>query len=658
MRHDAIERALLDKEGALLAEATREGWGAPIPLASEAKRLPAGLLPGALGEFVESLSAHTETPRELAALMCLAVTSASVAGRCEVEIHDDYTESLNLFLAVALESGNRKTAVVNAACKPLVDFEREEQERIAPQRRKALSERKTMEARIEKLRKEIANGSNDDAREELSALEESLIDVPEFPRFWAQDITPEALPELTSKNHERMAVLSDEGGYFDILAGRYSRGVPNIDFVLQSHVGTSVRVDRRSGDAIVLTKPLLTIGLSPQPAVLSGLAETPGFRGRGLLARFLYGMPPSNLGYRRHEPRPIPAGTRQDYADLIRRLLKLPDRTGDSGRPRATKLTFAPSAYDSWRDFQRRVEVEIRDGNRLAGCKDWAGKLPGAAARIAGIFHCVTTAPNSHSEIHRDTTEAALLLATILISHATCAFGLMGANVNVDMARRLVKWAIDQGERETTTRDIFCAFQSTLKEMKNLEPILKLLTEHNYVLVEDRPTGGRPSQICRWNTSTLWRRNMNALIDWRSYFHNVSGQSLYAKDAKGCPEATERVAFADLHTNFGCEELPSLEDVLRGRAVELWSDVLGERFWLVADEADVVKLGERRGTVYTAAEARRVIQIGDSGTVVEIQAWKRRFDGEVNAVEKDLPTMAASRDKHAKTKRRQVSCGK
>jgi hypothetical protein len=72
-----------------------------------------------------------------------------------------------------------------------------------------------------------------------------------------------------------------------------------------------------------------------------------------------------------------------------------------------------------------------------------------------------------------------------------------------------------------------------------------------------------------------------------------------------------------------------LQSVLKGRAIELWSDALGERFWLVADEADVVRLGESRGTVYTAAEARRIIRIGDAVTVAEIHRWKRRFDAVV-----------------------------
>jgi hypothetical protein len=75
------------------------------------------------------------------------------------------------------------------------------------------------------------------------------------------------------------------------------------------------------------------------------------------------------------------------------------------------------------------------------------------------------------------------------------------------------------------------------------------------------------------------------------------------------------------------ETTKPLEDVLRGLAIELWSDALGERFWLVADETDAAGLGEPRGTVYTAKEARRIVQVGDPATVAEIHRWKRMHDG-------------------------------
>jgi hypothetical protein len=71
-----------------------------------------------------------------------------------------------------------------------------------------------------------------------------------------------------------------------------------------------------------------------------------------------------------------------------------------------------------------------------------------------------------------------------------------------------------------------------------------------------------------------------------------------------------------------------LEDVLKGLAIELWSDAAGSLF-IVADEDDARRLGEPRGTVYTANEMRRVVQIGDPATVREIHEWKRRFNARV-----------------------------
>jgi hypothetical protein len=81
---------------------------------------------------------------------------------------------------------------------------------------------------------------------------------------------------------------------------------------------------------------------------------------------------------------------------------------------------------------------------------------------------------------------------------------------------------------------------------------------------------------------------------------------------------------------FSCElGHEPLEAVLKGRAIELWSDTLGERFWLVADDEDASLLGEPRGTVYTAAEARRVVEIADPAVVAEVYRWKRQFNATV-----------------------------
>jgi hypothetical protein len=80
-------------------------------------------------------------------------------------------------------------------------------------------------------------------------------------------------------------------------------------------------------------------------------------------------------------------------------------------------------------------------------------------------------------------------------------------------------------------------------------------------------------------------------------------------------------------------QFAALEDVLKGSAIELWSDAAG-RLFIVADEDDARRLGELRGTVYTGAELRRVVQIGDPAFVLEIHEWKRAFNGRVRKVQK------------------------
>jgi len=86
---------------------------------------------------------------------------------------------------------------------------------------------------------------------------------------------------------------------FDQMAGRYNQTAgPNLGVYLKGHAGDLLKVDRRARPPEYVQRPCLTIGLTVQPEILQGLAGRPGFRGRGLLARFLYSLPASLVGSR------------------------------------------------------------------------------------------------------------------------------------------------------------------------------------------------------------------------------------------------------------------------------------------------------------------------------------------------------------------------
>ncbi|MCF8046389.1 MAG: DUF3987 domain-containing protein [Desulfarculaceae bacterium] len=250
----------------------------------------------------------------------------------------------------------------------------------------------------------------------------------------ADDVTAEALAALMAVNGERMAVISAEGGVFDTLGGRYQNGVPNLDLILKAHPGEPVRVDRKSGPPVMMQAPVLTICISPQPEVLANLPSKPGFRGRGLLARLVYVLPESLLGRRKPQGQAVPEHVSRAYAAALHKLLDLD--TGTEGEPLEHCLRLEPSAHAAWCEFSKAIEAELVDGGRFETVRDWAGKLPGLAARLAGLLHVMEHLAEAPAHtISGQTMEAAMDLAGALVGHTLAAFGLMGADSDQEAAK-------------------------------------------------------------------------------------------------------------------------------------------------------------------------------------------------------------------------------
>jgi hypothetical protein len=330
-----------------------------------------------------------------------------------------------------------------------------------------------MEAHIATLRKRSAKSPTDDTIREIEKLEADLPEIPPHPRLWTQDVTPEKMAAMMAEQGERLAVFSDEGGIFDILAGRYSNGTPNLDLFLQGHAGSAVRVDRKSGPPVILQHPLLTVGISPQPDVLQALKDKPGFRGRGVLARFLYGLPASPLGYRSLTPEPVPPEVEKAYQRGIHALLSLKG---------LVRLKLSPKAYESWKTFQRGIEVMMREDGKLYHLLDWASKLPGAALRIGGVFHMVLSVEDGRGPvIEEDAMEPSLNLATLLIDHALAVFDLMARDKSVEDALSVLAWIREHKKNTFTQRECFCAKQSRFGRVDALLPALTLLAQHRFI---------------------------------------------------------------------------------------------------------------------------------------------------------------------------------
>jgi len=302
-------------------------------------------------------------------------------------------------------------------------------------------------------------------------------------------VTPEQLASMLHDNGGRMALLSAEGGVFDLMAGRYSAGVPNLDVYLAGHAGDPIRVDRRGRSAEAVDRPALTIGVAIQPCVLARIGRLRDLAGRGLLDRFLYALPAGSVGYRQTRPEPVPDAVAQRYDTSLRALAAACERL-----PAPVTLVLSPDAGERFGEWLEAIEPRRRPDADLGHIGGWSAKLDGATARIAGLLHLADTVDGDPLLPIGDATMAAAIeIGHYLIEHALAAFDEMaGDRVDVD-ARHVLRWL---ARRTTfTRRECLDAHRSRFPRATDLDAVLALLTDHGHIREAPRGPGrARPTQ--------------------------------------------------------------------------------------------------------------------------------------------------------------------
>lgn len=463
-------------------------WDDPvIPSRTVTPNLSADLLPGWLGEYVDAVSKNTQTPPGLAVMMALSVVATCIQKRFEVSPYgDDYREPLSLWTVVAMPPASRKTAVVNALTQPLIDWEVEQLDGLKDEIADTATKIAVNQKAIDRLQTEAAKAKESSKRrmliEEINKLKSETPEELLPPRLWTGDVTPERLQNLMAEHGERMGLLSDEGGIFEIMAGLYSDGRANLDVFLQGHAGKAVRVDR-GNRTVYLQKPALSFGLAVQPDVLRdfGNGGKRRFRGIGTLARFLYCIPNSNIGQRDTKQRSlIPETVKHTYRDRIIKLLGIPPILDGSNVETPRIIRLSPDAFSAWEAFAQFIESKQGEGGEYEYIQDWTGKLPGAAIRIAGVCHVAEYGETS-LEINLRTITKALDICELLIPHAQIAFDMMGADQAVDDAKVILRWIVRNGDPVFKRSDCHKVHHGRFKKVGRLITALDVLRGWNVI---------------------------------------------------------------------------------------------------------------------------------------------------------------------------------
>lgn len=459
-------------------------WETPLSFDEyDLPTFPVDALPETVRRYVLAVAESTQTSVDMAAVEALGVVSLCSQGKYFIRGNADWAEPLNIYTVVILSPAERKSSVLSMMIRPVEEYEKEENSR----RNAGIIESQMVLSRLEKEKRcLVERASKGKATEEevrAKAAEIAKYEPIKPLRLFVDDVTSEKLTSVLAENKGCAAVVSAEGGIFDIISGLYSRNV-NIDVFLKGHSGDTIRVDRigRASESII--HPALTMVLAVQPEVLNGLMSNNTFRGRGLTARFLYSMPKSTVGSRSFSTKPIPEGVRARYQALIETIL--------SGDNEQEPISLDDGAREVLEDLFNEIEGRLKGD--LAEISDWAGKFVGAVLRIGGILHVMKYPKDSMFDpVDRETMENAVSIGRYFLEHAKAAYSLMGADAVNKNARLFLAAVKRKRLTEFSRRDAMRLYRGC-KTVESLQPVLDRLCEYGYLAVKPVPPSYGPGR--------------------------------------------------------------------------------------------------------------------------------------------------------------------
>jgi len=488
-------------------------WTPPVPLvaASRPSELQAGTLPDWLESFVVAVSRATGAPIDLCRLLAIGVLSMTLAQVFRVQLKRGWEVPVNLYLVFAAAPSTKKSPAYNAFLEPVRAHEQTLRESWSVEVARRAELRASLEERLKKVRRTkktpadstILSAETDELVRALEAHPELSV-----PRLLGDDATPEALVKLMETNGGRLAITSDEGGVFDMMAGRYQKDA-NLDIYLKAWEGTPVTVDRVNREGSHVEEPTLTLLLAVQPGVLEQLGSAPVLTSRGLLQRFLYGIRDGHPPPHPFDAPPVPQEVEDEYERRLGGLLRLHPSAPGRSAPDARVLSLSGEARALFADFHD--ELERRKLSDLSELAEWVGKRAGDTAKLAGLLEVAgADEPLQVTEIRVGAMVAAISIMRGLIGHARYALGLVGLTPEVRNAKYVLGRLLAKASVASfSEKEVLDWCSGACRKAAFVREVLKLLGEHDFIRVvpvrPPGPKGGRPRSQ-EWMLNPLARQ--------------------------------------------------------------------------------------------------------------------------------------------------------
>lgn len=459
---------------------------------------PVEVLPPVFRHQVLDVANTIQVPVGIPGICALGVAALAAAKKFKVRVSPSHTEPVNLYLCSLSPPGERKSAAFAAMLRPVHQAARDLRILMEPEIRKVTLRADTARERVKHLRSKAAKSKDTPNYEALirdaEELEATIIEPKVIPTLCTGgDATAEALAGLCAENDGRIAQVDAEAGALIRMFNAYqtSGSPPQIEFHLKAHSGDYYSAARVGRSSPAIQEPALTLLLTGQPEVFCRMKDKALLRARGLLGRFLVALPESLVGHRvTHEIKPD-ARAAEAYAQDVRYILSINSPATAEDPDYCYELSLTPEARSLWANFAGQIETTQAEGGKLADLRDFASKLAGAVARIAGLLTIMEASIDSKKPISGETMAGAIKLGHYFLAHWRAVHELSGAGHDVEIAKRILHCIERNKTSEISTADLWRALRhGGLESPSDLNAPLADLVNRGYL----QPIPASPGQ--------------------------------------------------------------------------------------------------------------------------------------------------------------------
>lgn len=465
------------------------------------------LLPDALRPFVQDIAERMQCPPDFPAVGVMVAAGSVIGRQCAIrpKRHDNWAVVPNLWGAGMGRPSTSKSPSFDEALKPLKRLIRDALKSHEDESKDQQAAVFVAKGRLKKLHKDIEKAADtDDALklgDEMVKLQDQIAVQITGRRYFTNDPTVEKLGELLGENPNGLLVFRDElTGWLHSL-DREDRSNDR-SFYLESWAGTSnYTYDRIGRGTIHIDAACVSVlgGIQPGPMLQYVAAATSNSAGAdGLLQRFQLLVWPDDIGTWKNVDRWPDKEAKQNALSAFQYLAYLNpndfEQCDDGGLPYLRFENAAQERFDEWHHHLKNVKLLEADSEAF---ESHLAKYPSLVPSLALITHLADRgSARAVGPVSDDALVRAINWVEYLETHARRVYA-HGVGAGIPEARALAtKIKRNELVGEFTPRELQRKGWRLLTRHDAVERAIATLADYDWLRMEQRPTGGRPTAVC------------------------------------------------------------------------------------------------------------------------------------------------------------------